>query len=204
MKLESTSDLFFVLAVLVPGFIFSAVLSQLVPRRQAGEKQTLLLGYLTGTAFNYAIAGFPLYLIVTGSWLINQPFAEAIVWFATIFFVPIILAILVGAVIQNDWLGRGFRHLGLRWINMIPTGWDWKFSRTKPCFVLVTLHDGTLVAGYFGNASMASSDPDHRDLYLEKLYTIQYDKPWQPVASSDGIFIDGSQIAYIEFKEASI
>ncbi len=199
MKLDSANDLLFVLAVLVPGFVFSAVLSQLVPRRLAGTTETLILGYLTGTAFNYAVCGFPLYLVLRGYWLAGAQGWQLLVWFITIFLAPVLLAVLVGAGLQNNWPTYIFRTIGLRWINLIPTGWDWKFSRTAPCYAIVTLQNGTKIAGYFGESSMASSDPEHRDLFLEKVYTVPETGPWDAVPESDGIFIDGSQIAYVEF-----
>ena len=65
--------------------------------------------------------------------------------------------------------------------------------------MLVTLRDGTQVAGYFGDESMASSDPAYRDLYLENVYTIQEDGQWEPRDDSRGIYIEGSQIVFIEF-----
>ncbi|MFL5336988.1 MAG: DUF6338 family protein, partial [Geminicoccaceae bacterium] len=38
-----------------------------------------------------------------------------------------------------------------------------------------TLKDGTEIAGYFGTRSLASSDPEHRDIYIERVYTIPED-----------------------------
>lgn len=200
MKLESANDVFFVFAVLVPGFIFSAVLSQLLPRRQAGTTESAILGYLTGTAVNYAICGYPLYLVLTGALLKGDLLAQTAVWFITIFITPLILAVLTGAVIQRDWAAWFFSKLHLRWVNFIPTGWDWIFSRTEPCFVLVTLQSGEVVAGYFGPKSMASSDANCRDLYLERQYKVMGNGPWAAVEDSHGIYITGPQIAHIEFR----
>lgn len=200
MKLESATDLVFVVAVLMPGFIFSSVLSQLVPRRQAGTTETLILGYLTGTAFNYAVCGFPIFLILTGKWLVGSQIWQFVVWFSVTFITPIALAILIGLALQKSVPDRIFGRLGIRWINLIPTGWDWTFSRQNPCYVLVTLQDGKQVAGYFGFKSMASSDPERRDLFLEAVYTVPQDGAWQPVEGSGGIYIESGRIAYIEFK----
>jgi hypothetical protein len=67
--------------------------------------------------------------------------------------------------------------------------------------VLITLTDQTEIAGYFGRRSMASSDPERRDIYIERVYTIPVDGgPWADVDRSMGMHVDGSQIAYIEFR----
>jgi hypothetical protein len=67
--------------------------------------------------------------------------------------------------------------------------------------VIVTLNDGTQIPGYFGPSSLASSDPDHKDIFLEKVYTIpEGGGDWVEVERSAGIHIDGAQIAYIEFR----
>src|SRR5262249_4076770 len=158
--------------------IFSSVLSQLVPRRQAGTTETIILGYLTGTAFNYAVSGYPIYQILSGHWLAGDQWGQLKAWLAVTFLVPVLLATLMGLALQKRVPDKIFGWLGIRWINLIPTGWDWIFSRTEPCFVLVTLQDGRVVAGFFGPQSMASSDPERRDLYLETVYIVPENGPW--------------------------
>ena len=65
----------------------------------------------------------------------------------------------------------------------------------------MTLTDGTQVAGYFGARSMASSDPERKDIFLEEAYTVPDDgTPWEAVAESLGAYIEGSQISSIEFR----
>jgi hypothetical protein len=113
----------------------------------------------------------------------------------------VILAIANAWIIQHDGLGWLYRWVHLRSINPIPTGWDWIFSTTEPCYVLITLTDDTEIAGYFGSRSMASSDPDRKDIYIERVYKIPDDgRPWAEVDGSLGMHVDGSQIAYIEFR----
>jgi hypothetical protein len=83
----------------------------------------------------------------------------------------------------------------------LPTGWDWIFSTTEPCYVLITLNNGTEIAGYFGDRSMASSDPEHKDIYIELVYKVPEDGgTWEAVDGSLGMHIDGTNTAYIEFK----
>jgi hypothetical protein len=201
VKLESVPDLFFVVSVFVPGFIYHGVLLKFVPLREHRAKELILLGFFTATAFNYALCSPVIYLLVTGQLFATSPQLQATTWFVIIFFVPIALAIASAFITQRDAFGWLFQLIRLRSINPVPTGWDWIFGRTDPCYVLVTLQGGAQIAGYFGRVSMASSDPDRRDLYLERVYTIPDEGPWQPVERTHGTYITGSQIAFIEFRQ---
>ena len=201
MKLDNVPDLYFVVSVFVPGFIYHGVLGKFLPLREHRTKELMLLGFLTATAFNYAICSPLLYLLATGQMFASSPNRQALTWFGVIFIVPIALAIISAVVGQKDGLGWLYRLLRLRSINPIPTGWDWIFSRTEPCFLLVTLRNGTQVAGYFGGQSMASSDPERRDLYLERVYVIPTEGEWQAVDGSGGMYIAGTEIAFIEFRQ---
>lgn len=201
MKLEALPDLYFVVSVLLPGFIGSGVFSIFVPTRAHREKEILLLRYLTAMAFNYAICSPLIYLLLLGELFSGSPVAQAFCWFFVVFAAPALLACIGAWIVQRDGLARLFSHLGLRTISPIPTGWDWVFSTTEPCFVLITLTDGTEIAGYFGRQSMASSDPERRDIYVERVYTVPDDGgAWQEAPGSLGMHVDGAQIAYIEFR----
>jgi hypothetical protein len=201
MKLETLPGLYFIVSVLVPGFIGSGVFSVFVPTRAHREKEVLLLRYLTATAFNYAICSPVIYLLLVGGLFSGSVAGQALSWFFVVFVAPALLAALAAWIVQRDGLARVFGLIGLRTISPIPTGWDWVFSTTEPCFVLVTLTDGTEIAGYFGRQSMASSDPLRRDIFVERVYTVPNDGgPWQEAPGSFGMHVDGAQIAYIEFR----
>lgn len=201
MQLESFSGLYFIVSVLVPGFIYHGVITNFVALRRNKEKEIILLGFLTATAFNYAICSPLIYLLVFSMVFSGHPIWQAFCWFAIIFMVPVVLAVLNARIIQRDGLGWLYRLLGLRSINPIPTGWDWIFSTTEPCYVLITLIDGTEIAGYFGSRSMASSEPERKDIYIERVYEVPEEGgAWKEVARSLGMHVDGSQIAYIEFR----
>lgn len=170
MKLEDFSNAYFVVSVLVPGFIYSGVMSAFVPTRAQKEKELILLRYLTATAFNYAICSPLIYLLIFGIVSQDNPAGQAFCWFFIIFIAPIILAMARARIVQRDGLGWLYRFLGLRSISPVPTGWDWVFSTTDPCYVLITLTDGTEIAGYFGRRSMASPDPERKDIFVERVY----------------------------------
>jgi len=125
MKLENLFDLYFVLAVFVPGFIFHGVLSQFVPLRQQRTREHVILGFLTATAFNYAICSPLIYFLFSGELTTDSPTWQALALFLIIFIIPIALAIISASITQKDSLGWLFRLLRLRSINPIPTGWDW-------------------------------------------------------------------------------
>ncbi len=200
MKLENITDLYFVLSIFIPGFIYNGVLRQFIPLHDSTIKETVLLRLLTATAFNYAICSPLIYFFLYRADLFPI-YWRAAVWFVVIFLAPIILALTRAKIIQSVRPEFLWKWLKLRSINPIPTGWDWIFSRAGTCFVLITLKDGTEIAGYFGGDSMASSDPDRRDIYIEKLYTVPADgSPWVEVGGSLGMQVQGDQIAYIEFK----
>ena len=55
-----------------------------------------------------------------------------------------------------------------------------------------------VLAGVFSARSFASSEPSHRDLYLEQIYEIEDDGPWQPVPMNRGVWIRGEAIRTIE------
>jgi CDP-diglyceride synthetase len=201
VKLENFADLYFVVAVFVPGFIYCGVISTFVPLRALKERESLLLRYLTATAFNYAILSPLIYLLVIG-YKPDNPVAQSVAWFFILFVSPVVLAMVRAKIIQRNGLGWFYERLGLRAISPIPTGWDWIFSTTDPCFVLITLIDGTEIAGYFGKKSMASSDPDHKDIFIQLVYTVPANGgPWVALPGSLGVHIDGAQIGYMEFRE---
>lgn len=201
MKVDTISNIYLILSVFVPGFIYSGILRQFVPLHQYKTKELIFLSLITATAFNYAICSPLIYLLYVGDFK-DSPISTAILWFFVIFCVPIVLGVIRASIIQHDRFGRLFRLLKLRPISPIPTGWDWIFSRIDPCYVLITLNDGTEIAGFFGYQSMASSDPDRKDIYLEKTYTVPADNsPWKEVLGTLGIYVDGSQIAFIEFRK---
>ena len=202
MKLENFSDLYFVAAVFVPGFIYTGVVANFIPARSAKEKDLLFLRYLTATAFNYAICSPLIYLLGYGVVFTNRPVAQAFAWFAIVFVVPVVLAMGRAWIIQNDSLGWFYRLVELRPIGPVHTGWEWIFAKIDPCFVLITLNEGGVIAGFFGEGSAASSDPERRDIYIEQVYRIPDDGgPWQQVEKSLGIYIDAAKIAHIEFRK---
>jgi hypothetical protein len=131
MKLEDFSNLYFVVSVLVPGFIYSGVVANFIPMRRSKEKEILLLRYLTATAFNYALCSPLIYLLTFGLIFPKRPFWQALCWFAIIFIVPVILAVAHARIMQKDGMGWLYHLVGLRAISPIPTGMGLDFQHDR-------------------------------------------------------------------------
>jgi hypothetical protein len=119
MKLESFENLYFVISVFVPGFIYSGILSAFVPHREYRETEALLLRYLVGTAVNYAVLSPLIYLLAVKHFWAATPVGQGLVWFGILFIAPIVLAMIRAKIIQNDGFSWFYRWLGLRAISLL-------------------------------------------------------------------------------------
>lgn len=121
-------------------------------------------------------------------------------WTALLAIGPGILGLLLGAGTQKGWWRALFGKLGLSVVNSYPTGWDWVFGRLNaPVYVLVTLQDGSRVAGLFGFGSLAASTVEERDIYIDEIYDFSEDKTWTPRSPKQGVLIPYRTIKYVEF-----
>jgi len=197
MKFDNVTDIILVLCVFVPGFIFDSFLSNFIQQREKKSKEIALLKLLTASAINYVICSPIIYYLLSGFWA-TSPVISAVLWFFIILCMPIMMALLAAIVTQKGSVGVLAKFLNLRYIDPIPTAWDCKFSRLEPCYLLITLKDGTEIAGYFGENSFSSSISEDKDIYLEETYKISNNK-WIPVKDSYGLWISGEQISFIEF-----
>jgi len=179
----------------VPGFLVAYFRSVFVTRREASLKDNILLFVLVSVLYAFVTA--PLWLALRRIEL--APFLQWLVWFVTLVAVPVATGVLLGLGVQNGWIVTALARIGLRPLSPYRTGWDWVFGQRKPFFVLVTMEDGSQVAGWFGYGSLAASDLSHHDLYIEKTYDLDEHGNWHERARPQGILIAGKHIKYVEF-----
>jgi hypothetical protein len=191
---------FFTVAFLVPGFIWASVF-HLFLRRRADRPNVTALRFLTLSAFNYAVWSWLIYLLSTQAGVLARPWAAALAWFVILFVSPVVLGASTGLLSQRAVVQRLFARYGDHTVHAVPTAWDYVFSYAPKSWVLVTLTDGSAVAGVFNTGSLASSDSSERDLFLERLYRVGDDGSWHPVPASRGVWIRGDAIRAIEFTE---
>jgi hypothetical protein len=116
-----------------------------------------------------------------------------------------IAILLVGAPCVWPLLLRSL--LNAKWIRTrvqlpYPTAWDFFFGRREPCFVLLTLSDGTRLGGYWGPLSYATSFPNDGDIYLEAVFRVEGDGVFhERVPGTLGTLVRKDQYKYIELFE---
>jgi uncharacterized protein DUF6338 len=182
---------------LVPGYIFLTFRNQFVAGQdRLGTEQ--LLAFVTYSALNLALFGWILFALpqVARGWVV------VLTWAFVLLIGPAVLGFVSGMWTQKELGSRLYEFFGLSLVHPTARSWDWVFHRVDPCFVLVTLKDGSQCAGYWGvNAtgtqSFASSDPKERDLYISQVFEISDEGPWRPTQKS--IFIAAGEIRTVEF-----
>lgn len=195
--LKDLNNVYLVAAFIIPGLVISYMRSRFITGRM--EKfSDAALGYLTLTLIYY---GFALPVI---GWILRvEPGPlKTLLWWGLIIVGPMAFGLLLGLATQREWLRWIATKLGLRMVHNTPTSWDWRFgSCRKPRFVMVTLTDGSSVAGIFGLDSFASTDPAERDIYLEEVMDVGADGAWSYRSEPTGILIIAKEIRYVEFKK---
>lgn len=209
LKLEDLKTALVVLFFVVPGFVFFQVYSWFGWRPRNDEKniQLLLLQYFSVSCL--FLLGFFLFQFDAISIAKDKQLVMEVSNLA--FLYPALAAVLLGLLVRFggwlsekaswlSWVPAVLNRLGWFRIEPIPTGWDWKFYQLEDgVYLIVTLNDGSQVAGYFGAQSLASDDSKERDIYIEKVYEIGRNGRWRLRERTDGILLKASEIRFIEF-----
>ena len=110
-----------------------------------------------------------------------------------------LLAVIIGIIKQKRLIEQLFAMVNINKIHSVPTAWDYYFSKQEASWIIVTLKNGRTIYGKFSDQSFASSDPEERDLYIQKTYVINENMIWQEDDKSKGILISKDAIETIEF-----
>jgi hypothetical protein len=82
-----------------------------------------------------------------------------------------------------------------------PTLWDWTWEKARQrgsAVVVVRLKDGAVVEGQFARGSKADLSPRAPRLFLEKAYG--HDQQGRRIVYPNGAYLEGSEIASVQFK----
>jgi hypothetical protein len=199
MSFSSFDAVFFTAGFLVPGFIWSAVLSMLVPRLSI-KAESRVMEFLTLSCINHGVWSWALLLIFRAGPINEQPLLNLWFLFGIVFLSPLGFGLLHAWLQQKEMVARLLRRFGYRPIHSIPTAWDWKFSQGRSAWARVSLKNGSVIYGLFAEGSFAGSDPERRDLFLEAAFRLLDTGDLAPEEDTQGVLIVADQIATIEFR----
>ena len=188
-----------VIFFLVPGLNCTWAIERIAGRTLLGNTERLIRA-LAWSAFVYVLASPWLISIARR---IRTPSsvgtAELVLaGFLVILVIPFIVGVVAALLRRSVPVQAGLRRLTT--ISPLPTAWDFAFSRGRPYYVRVSLHDGRRLAGLFADESVAGSFPQQQDLFLERAWELGADGSFLgPVAESAGILVRQESIEFVEW-----
>jgi hypothetical protein len=119
--------------------------------------------------------------------------------------IPVVIAEAARRWASCSWRQRVLDHAGVSAVHGTPSGWEHFFQQGNLAFVRVTLRDGRVVGGYFGNRSFAGYTADTPDLYLEQRWELN-DNDWfqKPADRTLGVYMRADEIVSAEFYESGV
>ncbi len=197
MTIDSFDVVFYTALFILPGFVINNIVNQINPPPRHNDSIFFL------KCFGYSIVSCAvwcwLYLIV-----IKSPCMGTGVRWLLLAIISLLGSAMIGFIIAlakyHQWIDHGLWHFKVKTIHHTPTAWDYYFSQQEPVYMIITLVDDTLLLGWYSTHSFTSSDPDERDIYVEKAYRLEGDQ-WVTDEQSAGFYISKDQIKVIEFKK---
>lgn len=125
-----------------------------------------------------------------------------LVFLAEVLLLPVLLGVLAGINLRRGWDRALLRRLAMPVQHPIRTGYDFAFAeRLGPGFVIISFRDGVEVRGYFGTASLASSDASRSDIFLERVYDVAEDGSWLTPNPPRSAYVALADVRSIEFLQ---
>jgi hypothetical protein len=192
MDLPKTTELQALIAALAPGMVILGIRERFVAAPPPSVQERAI-SYAAVSAVYFAVAA-PL-VALAESRLGLVPWAglalENIV-------VPALIGTLAAFNAVHDWSTTLWGKFGIHPVHPAPTAWDYAFSRLPAgTFVLVTLGDGSKIAGLYARASFASSSSGERDLLIEDVWEVRTEQ-WTRPKPQRSVLLCGRDIQSIE------
>jgi hypothetical protein len=200
MVFDSFDTVFYTAIFLVPGFLMKGIIDNVVPAKKVSDG-IHFLHCLTYSVINCAIWTWLYVLISPFLYWLHDAHAT-LYWVMLLLIVMIggcVVAILIATMKNRGLLQKLLQRITGNSIHSVPTAWDYQFSKQEIAWVIVRLKSGSVVYGYCGRKSFASSDPDLHDIFIEKIYKIDSNEIWHENDKSKGVLISAEAIESIEF-----
>ena len=123
-------------------------------------------------------------------------------FFAEVLILPALLGVVFGVTLRKGWNSAIMSRLAMPIVHPTRRAYDFAFGDVRgDRFVIVTYADGTQVFGLFGEKSLAASDGDRSDIFIERLYMVT-DGNWTPTSPPKSALLMLRDIRSIEFIQA--
>jgi hypothetical protein len=196
---SSTAAVLIIVAFVMPGFIASRIVSFTLPGTEPSDGR-LVLTSITLSCLNYAVLSPLLVSAWLDKWYENS-LAIATLAFCVLFVSPVLMGLLIPQIVESEW-GKGIRER-FQMMHPVPKAWDYFFRLRQTCWVVATMKDGHVLAGWYGTNSFASSFPAEEDLYLEKTCNLSPEgRILQVRELSQGAIIRMEEVRMLEMFES--
>lgn len=147
------------------------------------------------------IHGWAISLPITSGlwdWLRSPP--ERLEFALRILLAPVLLGWTLGKFLQSGWRNNLLRRFSLPVVHPVRRAHDYAFGSNRSAgLVEITYEDGTKIGGWFGENSLAATDDNRTDLYLERAYVIGEEGNWTEPRPPRSVLINLNGVRSIEF-----
>jgi len=183
---------------LLAGYVIMIVRSRFVvaQRPNTGDMivEAVILSLINQLAFQLIIWVMPQNLAVS--------LGKQSVLFLQVLVLPAFIGALLGLNLSRGWNNAMLRRLSMPIASPAHRAHDFAFALERPAgHVIVKYNDGTLVFGYFGERSMAASDKERSDIYLERVYSVDKDGQWSELSPPRSALLSLNGLRSIEFLD---
>ncbi len=184
---------------IIPGFFTYLIMGEPIGRKHVTRETSLFIYVLLGF-FNLPI--WSIYLMLLGQDDRYYVYSNYTItdWTVKVIIIPVITGIVLNMIRRNKHVRIFLNKLGLNIGYPIATAWEYVFRTLKSKWVIVTLKNGSEIYALMGEGSYYSVEGEEGDIYITKMYECKGDKKWREIRNSSGIWINKSDITFIEFK----
>lgn len=182
MEIWEYDKLVLFIAFVIPGFISIKFYQLLFPGVQR-ESTDQLIDAIAYSCINYAFLLLPIIAVEKSSIKENCCIIYYIFYLFVFIFAPVLWVIFWKFLRTRNFFQINAPH-------PISKPWDYVFGKRKPYWVKVTMKDGTVLAGRYGENSFTSSSPAEEQIYLEEKWVINENGAFErKVNNTAGIII---------------
>lgn len=191
MKIWDENSLVLFIAFVIPGFISLKAYELFFPSEKT-ESSKQIVDAITYSCINYALLFWLIISVERSCIKTSNTFIYFSFYVFVLFVAPIVWVWIWKQIRTSEFFQKNAPH---------PTQkpWDYVFNQRIPYWVIVTLKDGTKIAGCYDSNSFSSSAPAEEQLFLEEAWVVNDDGGFErPRESTKGIIILSSEMVSVE------